>query len=194
MIARRHNPRAFTIVELIVIVVILGVLAGVTVPRLLDLSDRAVAGELRDVADLLSSAGAREALSSAPVAIEYRDQIFRLLTLRSPDELTPWSGYGQWVEDKLALPVRLDLLTLGTASAGGQMLDGEAWRVSFSTLEARPAIALGLADRQGRAWAVWLASDADRAQIASLGGGVTADDLQPSPVDLDATGREEDPW
>jgi hypothetical protein len=98
------------------------------------------------------------------------------------------------VEDKLALPVRLDLLTLGTASAGGQMLDGEAWRVSFSTLEARPAIALGLADRQGRAWAVWLASDADRAQIASLGGGVTADDLQPSPVDLDATGREEDPW
>jgi hypothetical protein len=192
--AHRSNPRAFTIIELITIVVIIGVLAGVTVPRLLDLSDRAVMGELRDVADVLSSAGVRESLSSTPVAIEYRDSTFRLLTLRAPDELTPWSGYGQWVEDPLARPVRLDLLALGTASAGGQVLDREAWRVSLSTLEARPAIALGLADRSGRAWAVWLASDADRASIAELGVGVTAEDLQPGPIDLDASGREEDPW
>jgi len=191
---RRSNRRAFSIIELLTIVVILGVVAGVVLPRLVGNDRRAAQRELQQVEDLLTSAASREAFSSTPVALAFEDGTLRIRVLRSPEELTPWSGPGTWVDDPLARPVTLEHLRLASASASGQVLADDAWRVDMTTLEARPAVALGLTDSRGNDWVVHLASEAERATTSTLDAGTTSDGLAGQAVDLDEIGREEDPW
>jgi len=194
MTPRPSSPRAFTIVELLTVVVILGILAGAILPRLFGNDRREAAQELRRVEDLLSSAASRESFTSTPVALEYEEGTLRIVVLRAPETLTPWSGPGTWVEDPLARPVTLEHLSLATASASGQVLGDESWRVDLTTLEARPGIALGLIDGRGGEWVVYLAPDAERARTTEIGRGTDATDLALVTVDLDEIGREEDPW
>ena len=186
--------RAFTIIELLTIVVILGIIAGVTLPRLVDRDRRAVQRELLSVRDLLSTAAAREETTSAPIALAYDERTLRLLSLRAPEALTPWSGEGTWADDPLATPVRLDRLELVSATAAGQALDRNEWRVGLHALEARPSVALALSDGRGSTWLVWLAPDAMRARSAPLTDATRAEELEGPSVDLDLTGQEEVPW
>lgn len=195
MITPRATPtRAFTIIELLTIVVILGILAGITLPRLVGQTGRAASRELEGVEDFLTAAGTRESLTSAPLAIEYEDDTLTLVTLRAPEDFSPFSPPGTWVPDPLVEPVTLAHLELNTAAASGQTLDDDEWRISFSTIEARPAVALGLSDPEGNQWLVWLPPDSTRARTSKLTAGVRADDLRQTTVDLDAAGREDDPW
>lgn len=194
MTAQRSNPRAFTIIEVLTIVVVLGVLAGITLPRLFGNESRLAGRELQSVEDLLSAAATREAFSSTPVALEYADATLKLVMLRAPEDFTPWSGDGTWVDDPLARRVTFSHLQLSTASASGLTLAPDEWRIDLTTLEARPAVALGVTDGNGNDWVIYLAPDADQARTMTLDAASTLDMLEQTAIDLDLSGREEDPW
>ena len=52
----QQNQRGFTLIELVVVIVILGILAAVAVPRFVDLQDEANTAALDGVAGAISSA------------------------------------------------------------------------------------------------------------------------------------------
>lgn len=56
MPAPRSRPHGFTLVELIVTIIVLGVLAGIAVPRYLDISDKAAAARVAENMKILSRA------------------------------------------------------------------------------------------------------------------------------------------
>jgi MSHA pilin protein MshA len=54
----RNNQGGFTLIELVIVIVILGILAAVAVPRFIDLSDEAETAALQGVAGSLASGAA----------------------------------------------------------------------------------------------------------------------------------------
>src|SRR5215510_3248159 len=62
---------AFTLIEMIVVIIIVGVLAGVLLPQALSNTGRRAETEAQNVQRLISIAAERESLSPEPVAVEY---------------------------------------------------------------------------------------------------------------------------
>jgi prepilin-type N-terminal cleavage/methylation domain-containing protein len=190
----RAGVPAFTLVEMIVVIVILGILAGVMAPAVLRSSERLAEGEARAAQRLLTIAAERDALSSGPLAIEYsdRDAELRLLVRRGDST--------EWRPDGLVLPVVFSNAKLAQCRADGRALPQSQWRIELSQVQARPAILLNIEARSrpsgrsnaaARAWQVWLAPDAPAATRSSGSATLPAADRS---IDLDANGKGEKAW
>lgn len=206
-----HNTsltvRAFTLVEMIVVIIILAVLASVIAPRLSGQSERAAEGEAAAVQRLLTAAAERAALTGGQgVGIEYvRGE--RAATISIVQRQTAPAGAAQrsdpgWRPDALAAPVELTHLELKHAAADGRRLDASRWLVPMGGAQARPGLGLSLAprDSSGRfGFHIELTPDATvatrRAVSASEAGGPARLLLTPDRmIDLDATGRGDSTW
>jgi prepilin-type N-terminal cleavage/methylation domain-containing protein len=188
----RSNPRAFTIVELIVVVVILAVLAAAVAPRLASMGGRETRASAMAVGDLVSVAARRDALTSQRVAIEFNGDKGRLV-LMTVDSAPSGSGAPQaeWREDRLIPPVLLGNSKITDALMDGVALDARAWRVEFPQGGRRPGLELILSDAKGTEhWRVDLPSSAAHAAI-SAGNALGMSDQA---VDLDAGGGGTSPW
>jgi prepilin-type N-terminal cleavage/methylation domain-containing protein len=189
---RTNRGRAFTIVELIVVVVILAVLAAAIGPRLAAMGGREVRASAMEVGDLVSVAARRDALTSQRVAIEFEGDKSRLVLMTM--DVAPSGGgspVAEWREDKLIPPVLLGNTKITDASTDGVALDARGWRVEFPQGGRRPALALILSDPKGKEhWRVELPSSAAHAAI-SPGNALGMSDQA---VDLDAGGGGTSPW
>jgi len=189
---RTNRGRAFTIVELIVVVVILAVLAAAIGPRLAAMGGREVRASAMEVGDLVSVAARRDALTSQRVAIEFEGDKSRLVLMTM--DVAPSGGgspVAEWREDKLIPPVLLGNTKITDASTDGVALDARGWRVEFPQGGLRPALALILSDPKGKEhWRVELPSSAAHAAI-SPGNALGMSDQA---VDLDAGGGGTSPW
>jgi len=181
--------RAFTLIELVVVIVILAVVAGVAAPRLLGSRSRAAQNEARSAAALLSVAAHRSALGTGRLAMEYSGTTRTLTLLRlGPAE----SG---WAPDSLADPVRLVNATLDSAAANGSVLPAGGWRVEFPTNDRRPDLVLVLRStpetRTRRVWTIGLPSVGASAELVE---GDRPASAWPVAIDLDAEGVGDQRW
>lgn len=188
----RRAAGAFTLVEVIVVIVLLSVLSAVVVPRLGNMSARAAANEAESAAALLSVVAQRSvsgdatALVSDPAKRELRLEIRR----SSADELET-----TWAPAPLARPVRFERLTLRQAVIDGGAVPGATpWRSESGAGVPAPLVSLLLAADDGEAWQIDLNAGRMQASARRL-----SDVAQWQPglgagVDLDAQGGRDKPW
>lgn len=194
-----RRGRAFTLIELIVVIIMISILAGFIVPRIINTGKRQAEIEATEVARLLSVAARRSALAAEVVAVEYDGTGPRLsmVVLRNVD-----TGRGlkqAWVADPLTPPVELTAVNVVRAVGDGQVLGtaGGRWWVDFDPSQPRPVLWLLVGDdraAESEGWQIELlpeetsaskrpATDPSRASLAGL--------LR---IDLDATNQGERAW
>ena len=199
---RRHG---FTLVEAIVVVILLGVVAGMTAPRLFRNELRRAEGAVESVAGVLGVVAQREAIGTVRMALVYdearrsirlerlampTDDDGRMLELSRRDE-------GEWRSDPLAPLVPLGPVRIDALRVDGESLDEDEWRIEFTPGEARPLVEMDLIaiiDGRERTWGVELLPYAVEATITETtdDAGRTAEALRS--IDLDGAGLSEVPW
>ncbi|MFM9959474.1 MAG: prepilin-type N-terminal cleavage/methylation domain-containing protein [Phycisphaerales bacterium] len=215
-----RGDRAFTLVELIVVIVLLGVVAGLAAPRLLSTGARRAEANMREVADLLGVAARRDASSGGQASDTQRlvfDAEKRTFALQVRRARTNARGEtedaGVWRPDPLASPVNLEQVRLTRTVVDGVAADDRGWTLDFVPGQLRPTVELvveaGAASasssrRTGasdaRRWNLLLLPYASGAEIAELGAtsattrAGAAGSAQLRSVDLDAQGVGDRPW
>ncbi|NUQ67753.1 MAG: type II secretion system protein [Phycisphaerales bacterium] len=154
--------RAFSMIEVLVVILILAILAGVMAPRLATFTALRVEPTARRAGDVLSIAGRRDRLSSQRVAVDYADGVLRMLVL-----LPATDGRGsEWREDPLAPPVDLGPVMLVSARLDGVELDTDQWRVELAAAGRRPSLTLLLSGPgEHDPWTVELAPEGASAEV-----------------------------
>ncbi len=201
----RDGRGGFTFVELIVVIVILTIVAGLLLPRLTSWKSRQGEQSVRAVADVLTAAAKRDTYSTQRCSVEFDAKTgrFRLFVLRVADVHSFDPGAESWMEDPLTPTAILDQATLVAVSSGIAELDPKKFQIEFpgaGGTQGRPGLAMQFTDDAGQAWVVRLPSTATRAEVISAGSAAdraagrelfTGDTAA---IDLDATGRRDDPW
>lgn len=203
----------FTLVELIVVIVVLGVMTGLIVPRFTSNDRRRAEAEVRALAGMLTVVAQRDALGNHQMALDFQSlrSSVRLDTRRRAGATDRRGGaaragaeLGQWRPDPLVSEVVLDTAQHVETRFDGKPADERAWRIEFapgSSGVARPLIEIVLAQRTTSrtqaqpAWIVELLPSAPEARI------ITADPRTGAPigrapgsVDLDRLGRSDVAW
>lgn len=191
------SPRAFTLIELIVVIVILTVAASLIVPRLASTPGRGAERNAIALAELLSAVGTRDALTSETLALAFepRTKTASLQTLRARGQSLEWTVPAEWARDTLVPSVTLDDAEILNVSADGVTVDPLSWRLEFRPGTPRPAVRIVVAQKgAANAWRVDLPRGSMRAFITPTTRTNTEPPLDPLTVDLDATGKEIQPW
>lgn len=207
------GPRGFTMVEMIVVVVLLAIFAGLIAPRVLNTTERQAEAESRQAQRLLTILAEREAVSAEPQAIEYdqRDGQLRLLVRRTVTGAAA-DAQPDWRVDPGVPPLTFVRSHLADAFADGRSLPRGRWRLVVSGSggggggdQPRPGISLviragqptsgAIAPADEPAWVVALGSDAPAASWGSVKTQPPAAiAAMPRAVDLDASGKGDKPW
>lgn len=176
--------RAFTLVELVVTMVIVGLVLGLTVPRVATLAGRGVSAEAAAVAGLLSNAAGRSAVGSQPLRVRADSKL--VVVERRVVERSGRREAWVWERDPFMPRVQLDRATVGSVYQDGFAVRGSPWIVE---LGGSTSIEIALAGGDG-AVAVALMPGALRAVVVE---GERLID-PPGRIDLDASGMESTAW
>jgi len=189
-VRRRGFHRGFTLIEMLTVIVLLSIMAGLILPRMAGRAHDPGRSAAEGARDLLSAAGQRAALTSQPLMVAYSDGV---LEVRTPvtGERAEWQGSRErWGTDPYAPIVRFEGSELVEALADGVRLGSGDWTVEFARAERRPDLELRIRGMGERLWTVRLASGALLATMTD-----DADAIGPlEPVDLDASGGRYDAW
>jgi prepilin-type N-terminal cleavage/methylation domain-containing protein len=191
--ARQPRTRAFTLIELVVVIVILGIAAAAIAPRFVGGTARSAEVSALAVRDVISAVATRSVLTGRLVAVAYDSsrgiaEAQTWLTTGAPND---WTAPAQWAPDPLTPPAGLNEAKVTSVRADGLTLDPSHWRVEFDPGVRRPALSVWIAQTGGkRAWRIDLAAGAMRAEIGSSDRPENAATV----IDLDAAGRAEEAW
>jgi prepilin-type N-terminal cleavage/methylation domain-containing protein len=183
--------RAFTLIEVVIVVLIISLMAGLIIPRLGGVGRRAEQLAVDRVADLLAAFSYRDSLASGSTAIEYsaNQGSLTLLTLRRPPE-TP-EDPPIWMRDVLAPVIRIPDTIVMNAYEDGAILPNGDWSLITNLDGTRPKIEIELSGSTVNATVMldpWAQTPA------------VVDENNPAPttlldaIDLDAVGQDKDPW
>lgn len=198
--APAHNPNrrnGFTLVELICVVLILAVTAGLIAPRLSTNDTRALDIKANAIADLFSYIAKQDALSGEPMRLEFdrEDNTLELLVLRRAN-LRDTLNRTRWQRDPLAPIIDLNEVTPATLYLDGGPAPLDRWSVEFPATDIRQTVVLTLAGAtaSGRElrWYVELLPYETKATIRTATD--ARDPMRDRSIDLDAVGRGESPW
>ncbi|MCU0689536.1 MAG: prepilin-type N-terminal cleavage/methylation domain-containing protein [Phycisphaerales bacterium] len=211
-VMRDSLARGFTIAEVIVVVIIIGLLATLVVPRLAGVAGRQSEVEAAAVASLVSAMASRDAASSTPLALAFDASTKRLSVLELRSDATEnadgAAGEVRWLPARLLRPVTLNLTEIREVTSGGTKRGGSEseanWRIddpSSAGVSSGGAGGITLVVRtvpggvgEARAWQVDLVPGAVAAQMRSIGWDEAARPAMSRAVDLDATGRRAESW
>jgi len=187
---------AFTLVEVLVVMVIIAILATLTVPRLIGAQGRQAEVEAQGVRALLSQAAQRDAVSSEAMAVNYDTEKREL----SIEALADVDGTRAWRPIPMIRPIRFASIDLASASSDGQEQPPDtSFRVQLSGAKPRPAVSLLLrttANLPGtpRAWQVDLLPGQTVATLRAIPVSAPLTPPSATTIDLDVEGQRTQPW
>jgi prepilin-type N-terminal cleavage/methylation domain-containing protein len=189
--------RGFTIIEIVVVIVILGIAAGFVLPRVVGGSSRSVRAKADEVGSVLSALARRDAMLSQPVALDYSREtgVLRVLTLRSDGSTRAWAS------DRLLPAAEID----GSADAGVRLVSvrsdqtvyrDEDFRIELDQFQPRGVLEVVLSDGRGKFFAsVLLGATSLQASVSEAEGSAPESMSNlPEAIDLDASGKEGEAW
>lgn len=187
----------FTLIELIVVVVVLAVVAGLAAPRLTGNDRRRALSEVDAARDMLAVVARRDALGSHRMALVW-DGAGRSLRL---DAMRVGASDGRrrdaravWRPDPLVPGVDLGAVSLVEARFDGAPADDRSWRVDFVPGVPRRHVELVLEQVSGGAARRWSVTLLPYASGPAVRGPGFPSAEAPRAVDLDALGRSDVPW
>ena len=187
--------RGFTLIELIVVMIIMGVMATMIVPRMGGQRSRAFELAADQVADLLTMYAQRDALSSQPAGILHDVQrnavVLMILDIDPADPDAP----REWRPDPLVEPVRLpsSISVDGVwLRVEGRLTDIQQWPIATTPGQDRASIEIGLATDEGLRRSLVLPGHAIVPYTPGSDDEMTT--ISRQPIDLDAVGRHREDW
>lgn len=200
---RRHLPcsdatirkverrRAFTVVEILVVVVLLAAVAGLVAPRLTNTSSRRVTAAAEATAETLSALARRDAMLSQPLALIFDSASNTLRT--SVLQRDARTGDVTWRNDPL-LPDAdlLDAKVVAVTSDGAEM-GVDALRIELDQYQPRPALRVVLSDAKGENL-VTVDLPASSLQATLVYGDMRQQPGASRSIDLDDEGKERQAW
>ncbi len=203
-------------VEMIVVIILIGVLAAIVLPRFMGTRDRAAGAESETVRQLMSSLGQRLTLSGQGVALQFEPEARRFSLLMRADSgsqstasasATVKPSSDEWKPMPLVRPVvlastRLSALVVDGRSIPVTTINGNAgapYQLEFQPGRARPVISIvlvreDLAGEDAPAYQIDLPSSEPVAKVRSIASARTFMPLQTRGEDLDAAGRRDQAW
>jgi prepilin-type N-terminal cleavage/methylation domain-containing protein len=191
----RRPQTAFTLVEIMVVVVIMAIMASLTIPRMLGNETREYQLAADRVADLLMMFAQREGLGARPVGLWEDTQNRRLVLMMRPRESdNPDGTLGEasaWVPDRTVRPVPMPrTVSIIDVQADGERVDISSWPLQVDPGETRPDIAIMLEGPSGVRTIVLPGHALSPMQIS----GANYAEWLGGPIDLDAAGQDREDW
>jgi prepilin-type N-terminal cleavage/methylation domain-containing protein len=193
MTRTRPTSHAFTLIEMIVVMVVLAVLGAMIVPRFSSNEERNFKLAVEQVSDLLMMYAQRENLGQKPVGLLHDRHRNRLLLMTLDTEDTAEGQGAEWREDPFVRPVQLPPFILEPdveIYADGDLIDASDIPLSNELGQQRPTIRIAVRSA-GRSAALTLYPYGVAPEL-------TSDYLNTftarTPEDLDAGGRSREDW
>ncbi len=188
---RTVTSRAFTMIEMLVVMVILAVIAAMVAPRVFRSTDRDAQAAVDSLAELVSVAARRDEFASQPLAIALDAERGKVdLWSRTVDAAT---GRPVWKPDPLTPSADMSALVINEVTSDGVELDARRWWYEFPQNVRRPSLVLSVASAiTGHTWTVELQPTSSRAIVSDAAGMRSQDQI--GAIDLDATGKADAPW
>jgi type II secretory pathway pseudopilin PulG len=212
-VARAGGPGAFSMVEMIVVIILIGVLAAIVLPRFMGTRDRAAGAESETVRQLMSSLGQRLTLSGQGVALQFEPEARRFSLLMRADTGSQATTSAtarpndEWKPMPLVRPVTLASTRLAALVVDGRSIPvttingnaGAPYQLEFQPGRARPVVSIvlvreDLAADDAPAFQIDLPSSEPVAKVRSIASARTFMPLQTRGEDLDAAGRRDKAW
>jgi type II secretory pathway pseudopilin PulG len=191
---RRHNPLAFTLIEVIVVVAVMVILVALTVPRLLSQDRRQLQVAADGVTDLLIMFAQREALSDRPVGIWHNGERNWIVLMRLDRAEGGHAEPATWQRDPSVKPVKLPSIVSADgvlASVDGGPIDFRQWPIVTEPGRPRPAVEISLITDDDLVKTISLPAHAIAPHESETDYELV--ELR-SPIDLDAEGRHREDW
>ena len=188
-----HRRRSgFTLLEVLIVVALLAVIAGMVFPRLTGNAHRATMITTDDLADLLTLFAHRDSMGAENIAIGYDPQARAVMMMELIGDPQDSSNPLQWRMDRYLDPVRLpDALELVSVFENEtQLSPNDDWVIPIMPGQGRPSITLTVRSDDvelnvslpAHALAARVMDEDDReSQVRKV-------------VDLDALGRDQEVW
>lgn len=208
MARRAESCRGFTMIELIVVVVIMGVMAAAIVPRMFGNEKRGAENEVRLVRGFLDAVATRAALTSQGLGIRFTagekgdGGVLELLSLRARGNAGDFAAEREFLPDPVTLPVDLVHTRVSAFTAGGVPSNPRSAWVEFAAGAARPTVVIvlthgveeGKPSADAAAWRLELPGDESRAVAARTDVRDAGVPGFSRAVDLDQSGGGQTPW
>lgn len=187
-----RNPRAFTLLEMIVVLTVLAILATLIVPRLSGNQRREFRATVDKIGDLLTMYGQRQNLGQNIVGIQHmRDG--NSVALIEIDSSDPAGGAGTWRIDPYVKPVHLPSFMTDTDVeffVDGDPYDAADWPLSSEPGQERPTIEIHLRSPEDNAALILQPHGVSPVII----NGENSSGISRVPIDLDNEGRSREDW
>jgi prepilin-type N-terminal cleavage/methylation domain-containing protein len=183
--------RAFTLIEVLVVIVLIALVAAMTLPRLTGNEARAARLAVEDVADLLTIFAHRVSMGQTEIAIGYDPDSRSIMLLRLVGSPTDPNDPPRWEIDRFENPVVLpESITIAGVREDGMAVERADWFIPALPGQGRPAIEMALVSAD---FAATVALPADGVAARILWPGQATGAFRAT-VDLDALGRDREVW
>ena len=186
--------RAFTLIELVVVMIVMSIIMAITLPRLSNTDGRRLQNAADELADMLTMFAHNAATEHRPIAI-WHDSLrnWIVLLIMDIDPAAP-DEQPQWQVSNFVRPIKLpDTVDKDTVIGmqDGESVDFQRWPIATKPGQPRTDIQISFTDDNGVTKTLLLQGHAlSPVQLDSL----TDTSAVRLAVDLDATGRRQEDW